>query len=92
MFNLFTPPCFAAIGAMNSEIKDRKWFFGGIGLQFATGYTVAFLVYQLGTLFTTGGFGQGFIWGLIAVAAMVGVIVYLALRAKAQDKVEYTLE
>ena len=92
MFNLFTPPCFAAIGAMNSEIKDRKWFFGGIGLQFATGYTVAFLVYQLGTLFTTGGFGDGFIWGLIAVAAMVGVIVYLALRAKAQDKVEYTLE
>lgn len=92
MFNLFTPPCFAAIGAMNSEIKDRKWFFGGIGLQFSTGYTVSFLVYQLGTLFTTGGFGDGFIWGLIAVAAMVGVIVYLALRAKAQDKVEYTLE
>ncbi len=92
MFNLFTPPCFAAIGAMNAEIKDRKWFFGGIGLQFATGYTVAFLVYQLGTLFTTGSFGQGFIWGLIAVAVMVGVIVYLALRAKSQDKVEYTLE
>ena len=92
MFNLFTPPCFAAIGAMNAEIKDRKWFFGGIGLQFATGYIVAFLVYQLGTLFTTGSFGQGFIWGLIAVAVMVGVIVYLALRAKAQDKVEYTLE
>ncbi len=92
MFNLFTPPCFAAIGAMNAEIKDRKWFFGGIGLQFATGYIVAFLVYQLGTLFTTGGFGTGFIWGLLATAAMVGVIVYLAVKAKAQDKVEYTVE
>ena len=43
MFNLFTPPCFAALGAMNSEINDRKWFWGGVGLQFATGYTVALL-------------------------------------------------
>ena len=92
MFNLFTPPCFAAIGAMNAEIKDRKWFFGGIGLQFATGYTVAFLVYQLGTLITEGKLGVGFLPGLLVVAAMVGVIVYLALRAKVQEKAEYTLE
>ena len=92
MFNLFTPPCFAAIGAMNAEIKDKKWFFGGIGLQFATGYTVAFLVYQLGTLFTTGSLGQGFFPGLAAVAVMIGIIVFLAVKAKAQDKVEYTLE
>ena len=52
MFNLYTPPCFAALGAMNSEIKDRKWFWGGIGLQFATGYTIAYLVYTVGTLIT----------------------------------------
>lgn len=77
MFNLFTPPCFAALGAMNSEMQDGKWFWGGIALQFATGYTVAFLVYQLGTLFTTGSFGTGFVAGLIVVIAIVGVIVYL---------------
>ena len=50
MFNLYTPPCFAAMGAMNSEIKSKKWLFGGIGLQFATGFTIAFFVYQIGTL------------------------------------------
>ena len=77
MFNLFTPPCFAALGAMNSEMQDKKWFWGGIALQFATGYTVAFLVYQIGTLITTGSFGAGFVPGLIAVAAIVGIIVYL---------------
>ena len=49
-FNLFTPPCFAAIGAMNAEIKSRKWFWGGIALQFGTGYSVAYLVYTIGTL------------------------------------------
>ena len=54
MFNLFTPPCFAALGAMNSEMQDRKWLWGGIALQLGTGYTVAFFVYQIGTLAATG--------------------------------------
>ena len=81
MFNLFTPPCFAALGAMNSEIDDKKWFWGGIGLQFATGYVVAFLVYQIGTLITEGTVGAGFVPGLIAVAVIVGFIVYLIRKA-----------
>ena len=51
MFNLYTPPCFAALGAMNSEMKSGKWLLGGICLQLATGYTVAFGVYQIGRIF-----------------------------------------
>ena len=81
MFNLFTPPCFAALGAMNSEMGARKWFWGGVALQFATGFTVAFLTYQIGTLITEGHFGAGFFPGLVAVAAFVGVIAYLCARA-----------
>lgn len=77
MFNLFTPPCFAAIGAMNSEIKDKKWMLGGVALQLATGYTVAFLVYQIGTLLTEGTVGAGFVPGLMAVCAIVGVVIAL---------------
>ena len=80
MFNLFTPPCFAALGAMNAEIRDKKWFWGGIALQLATGYTVAFFVYQLGTLFTTGAVGAGFLPGLIPVVLFGGVITYLCFR------------
>jgi len=91
MFNLFTPPCFAAIGAMNSEIKDKKWMLGGICLQFATGYTVAFLVYQIGTLITTGTVGSGFLPGLIAVTAIVAVVTYLAMNADKKLKSEYAL-
>ena len=82
MFNLFSPPCFAALGAMNSEMQDKKWFWGGIALQLATGYTVAFLVYQIGTLITIGSVGAGFILGLIAEAAMAGVVVYLINKTK----------
>ena len=80
MFNLFTPPCFAAIGAMNSEMKSAKWLWGGIGLQMGTGFTVGFLTYQLGNLFTVGSVGAGFVPGLIAVLAFVGIITALILR------------
>ena len=79
MFNLFTPPCFAALGAMRSELSDRKWFWGGVALQFATGYTVAYLVYQIGTLVTTGSFGAGFLPGL-AVVAVIALVIYLQIR------------
>ena len=77
MFNLYTPPCFAALGAMHAEISDRKWFWGGVGLQFATGFTVAFLTYQVGTLITTGSVGAGFLPGLIAVAVLAAVAAWL---------------
>ena len=92
MFNLFTPPCFAALGAMNSEINDRNWFWGGVALQFATGYVIAFLVYQIGTLITTGALGAGFLPGLIAVAVIVGVIVYLCANADKKLAKEYALK
>ena len=91
MFNLFTPPCFAALGAMNSEIGDAKWFWGGVGLQFATGYTVAFFVYQIGTLITTGVVGAGFVPGLIAVGVIAAVIIGLIKKTEAKFAAEYKL-
>lgn len=91
MFNLFTPPCFAAIGAMNSEMQDRKWLWGGIVLQFATGYTVAFAVYQVGTLITTGALGSGFVPGLIAVIVFVLIIAALIHKRHVGFAAEYKL-
>ena len=91
MFNLFSPPCFAAIGAMNAEIKEKKWLWGGIGLQFATGYTMGFLVYQIGTWVTTGSVGDGFVGGCIAVAAIAAVVIYLCVRADRKVKAEPAL-
>ena len=81
MFNLFSPPCFAAIGAMNAEITDKKWLWGGIALQLGVGFTLGFVVYQVGTLITTGSFGPGFIGGLIAVGVMIAIVVALCIRA-----------
>ena len=92
MFNLYTPPCFAAMGAMNSEIKDKKWLLGGIALQFATGFTVAFLVYQIGTLITLGTVGTGFVPGLIAVIVIVAIIASLIKKANNGIAAEYALK
>ena len=91
MFNLFTPPCFAAIGAMHSEIKSGKWLAGGICLQLSVGYTIGFLVYQIGTLITTGSVGAGFLPGLVVVVAIAAVITYLIQRANKSIAVEYAL-
>ncbi len=91
IFNLFTPPCFAAIGAMNSEIKSKKWLFAGIGLQLAIAYVLSFLVYQVGTVITKGTVGDGFLAGLIAVAAIIAVVVVLGIRSNAKAKREFAL-
>ena len=97
MFNLFSPPCFAAIGAMNSEIKSKKWLFAGIGLQFGVGYSVGFLVYFFGSLFT-GAFATAFnsVWMPIVGWAIVGlfaaVLTVLIIRKNAQLKAEYALK
>ncbi|MDO4976616.1 MAG: ferrous iron transporter B [Eubacteriales bacterium] len=89
MFNLYTPPCFAALGALNSELQSGKWLLGAICLQLATGFTVGFLVFQVGTLITTGALGAGFLPGLIAVAVFAAVIVGLILRTNREFDAKY---
>ena len=92
MFNLYTPPCFAAIGAMNAEMKSAKWVWGGIGLQLATGYTVAYLVYTIGTIVTGGTLNVGAaIAGLAAVLAMAGAIIAIINNTNQKLKAEYAL-
>ncbi len=93
MFNLYTPPCFAAIGAMNSEMKSAKWLWGGIGLQLGVGYTVSYFVYTIGTLITapsTLNIGAA-IAGLIAVAVMAAVVVAVISHTNRKMKAEYAL-
>ena len=91
MFNLYTPPCFAALGAMNSEMKSAKWLWGAIGLQLATGFTVGFLVYQIGTLIVTGSIGAGFAGGLIAVICFAAIITVIIRSNNKKIAAEYKL-
>ena len=88
MFNLYSPPCFAALGAMSAEMKSPKWFWGGIGLQLGVGYTVAYFVYTIGTLLTE---PQSLnitaaICGFSAILIMALVIVLLIGNARKEEK------
>lgn len=78
MFNLFSPPCFAAIGAMNSEIKNKKWLFAGIGLQLSVGYTIAFLTFFFGSLITNQSLGATWMpiigWTILILIALIYAI------------------
>ena len=92
MFNLFTPPCFAAIGAMNAELKSAKWLWGGIGLQISVGFTVGYLVYQIGTLLTTGNVGAGFVSGLIVIAVIASIIITLINKTQKNMNSQFVLK
>ncbi len=85
MFNLYTPPCFAAIGAMNSEMKSMKWVWGGIGLQFGVGFTVAYLVYTIGTLLTAPE-TLNIVGVLAGLGIVVSIVIVISLLVKSTNK------
>ena len=80
MFNLFTPPCFAAIGAMRAELQSTKWLLAAIGLQLGVGFTTGYLVYQIGTLITTSNIAPGFVPGLVAILVAAAFITVIIIR------------
>lgn len=93
MFNLYTPPCFAAIGAMNAEMKSAKWLWGGIGLQLAVGYTVSYLVYTIGTVILGEALNMGAaIGGFAAVVVMITIVIALIVNTNKKMKAEYALK
>ena len=75
-FNLLCAPCFAAIGAIRREMNSAKWTWFAIGYQCALAYVTAFIIYQLGGLFT----GSGNIIGAIAAAACAAGVIWLLVR------------
>jgi ferrous iron transport protein B len=85
LFNLFTPPCFAAIGAMKSEMKSKTWLRNAVLLQIAVGYTVGMIVYQVGTILVYGQLGEGFIASIII---LILEALFIAYKIKANNAAE----
>ncbi|MBP9559524.1 MAG: ferrous iron transport protein B, partial [Synergistaceae bacterium] len=54
VFTLLAPPCFAALGAIRSEMRSWKWTFFAIAWQTGLAYMVSMLIYQFGGLFFEG--------------------------------------
>ena len=82
VFNLLCAPCFAAMGAIKREMNNMKWFWTAIGYQCGLAYVVSLCIYQLGNLFTGGGFGIGTV---VAILLVIGFI-YLLVRPYKESK------
>ncbi|NLC26687.1 MAG: ferrous iron transport protein B [Fastidiosipila sp.] len=80
VFNLFSPPCFAAIAAIRAEVDSAKWTWGAVAFQLSMGYSLSFFIYQIGTLITEKRLGTGFVPGLIAVLVIISIIAVLMYR------------
>ena len=90
MFNLFTPPCFAAIGAMNAELKSKKWLFAGVTFQFGIGYSISFLVTFFGNLFTRTSYNS--IWMPISGWALTLLFISILTFLIIKKQKEYNLK
>ncbi|WP_394272119.1 ferrous iron transport protein B [Butyricicoccus sp.] len=84
IFNLLCAPCFAAMGAIKREMNNARWTCAAIGYMCAFAYAVSLIVYQLGTLFTGGGFS---IWTAAAIIVLIGMLYLLFRRNKYNDNV-----
>ena len=76
-FNLLCAPCFAAIGAIKREMNNPKWTWFAIGYQCGFAYAVAFIINQLGNLFSGNVTGLGIVGAIIAIALAAGAIFLL---------------
>jgi ferrous iron transport protein B len=81
-FNLLCAPCFAAMGAIKREMNNTKWFWTAIGYQCGFAYLVSLCIYQIGSLFSGGGFGIGTVVAVLIIIAFF----YLIFRPYNESK------
>ena len=82
LFNLLCAPCFAAMGAIKTEMNSAKWTWGAIGYMTGFAYVIALIVFQLGSWFNTGSFTVA-----TGVAILLlGTLLYLLFRKNPYEK------
>ena len=86
VFNLLCAPCFAAIGAIRREMNNAGWTWFAIVYQCGFAYAVGLMIYQFGGLFT----GNASVIGVIAAAAVLGVMIYMLFFKKYQEATKLT--
>ena len=85
ILNIFDPPCIVAMSTTMREMGSKKWGWIAIGYQALVGYVLAFISFQLGSLFFGASFGVGQGIAVLVVLA----IIYLIARPARKDSREY---
>ncbi len=81
-FNLLCAPCFAAMGAIKREMNSPKWTWAAIGWECGFAYLVAFVITQVGNMFT----GKGNVVLFILALLVIALYVYELFFKKANKK------
>lgn len=84
IFNQLCVPCFAALGAIKSEMKSAKWTWFTIFYQTIFAYVISLIVFQLGSVLVL--HTPFTLWTGIAIASLI-LILYLMFRKNKYDKV-----
>lgn len=85
VFNLFSAPCFGAIGAMRRELGSTKKLLKAIAFQTGLAWVLATLVYQIGSRIEKGIFN---IVDIAFIAVIVGLVILIirALSKKSKNE------
>ena len=78
VFNLFSAPCFGAIGALEKELGTFEKMLKVVVFQIVFAWSLAVLIYQVGSRIENGSFN---IWNFI-ILGIIGVIFFMLLTSK----------
>lgn len=87
VFNLFSAPCFGAIGAMKRELGSTKKLLKAIAFQTSLAWVLATFVYQIGSRIEKGIFNMVDI-GFIGVIVGLVILIIRALNKKNKNECE----
>lgn len=68
VFNLLCAPCVAAISTIYKEMGDVRWTLRAVGFQTLVAYSMSFIIYQLGSLFSSQNFDVFSLLALIVLS------------------------
>ena len=77
-FNLFSAPCFGAIGALEKELGTFEKMLKVVIFQIVFAWSLAVLIYQVGTRIENGSFN---IWNFI-ILVIIGLIFFMLITSK----------
>lgn len=78
VFNLFSAPCFGAIGALEKELGTFEKMLKVVAFQIVFAWSLAVLIYQVGSRIENGSFN---IWNFI-ILGIIGLIFFMLLTSK----------
>ena len=79
VFNLLCAPCVAAISTIYKEMGDVRWTLRAVGFQTLVAYSMSFIIYQLGSLFSSQNFD---VFSLLALIVLSVGLYFIFRKGK----------